>query len=61
MVRKVTGNRSVWNVAIRRKQLQKTTLILVSMATTFVVTWFPVHIGHYFSAFPDKLGISFFF
>ena len=43
-LRKIPGNRTNQNETQRRKHLRKVTWMLVTMATTFGVTWLPLHV-----------------
>ena len=53
-LRKIPGNRTEQNETQRRKQLKRVTLMLVTMATTFAITWLPIHVLHYYTAFDNE-------
>ena len=53
-LRKIPGNRTEQNEIQRRKQLKRVTLTLVTMAATFAITWFPMHVLHYYRAFDNE-------
>ena len=57
-LRKIPGNRTNQNETKRRKQLRKVTCMLVTMATSFAVTWLPVYVAHYFAAYDAVLTPS---
>ena len=52
-LREIPGNRTNQNEAKRRKHFKKVTCMLVIMATTFTVTWFPAHFVHYYWAYDN--------
>ena len=52
-LRKIPGNRINQNETQRRKQLRKVTCMLVTMATSFAITLFPVHVTHYYWAYDN--------
>ena len=52
-LRKIPGNRTNRNENQRRKHLRKVTWMLITMATSFVVTWFPIHVANYYRAYDN--------
>ena len=53
-LRKIPGNRTNRNVNQRKKHLRKFTCMLIAMATSFVLTWFPAHFVHYYWAYEKE-------
>ena len=56
-LRKIPGNRTNQNNTQRRKHLRKVTWMLVTMATTFVVTWLPLHVYYNYLEYDNIVNV----